>query len=182
VILIGAATVALIILTPTSGEKNETRGEVSPPVVVGGPEDASFKDLSLGTMVDCDNLLVSVIGSAQSLTALDGTPITEVKVQFLNKGESEVVVYSTQWQLETADGTRLDCYVGKTSDGESIKGELESKSLEKNASYTATLYFAAPSPLKVVFAPDVLSYSEQGLVTWLLSQPEPETDEVETEA
>jgi hypothetical protein len=34
-----------------------------------------------------------------------------------------------------------------------------------------TLYFAAADPARLVFAPNALSYSEESLVTWLLSDP-----------
>jgi hypothetical protein len=180
VILIGAATAALVIFAP-SIHKNEAQTESTPPLVVGAPEGSSFKDLALGATVDCNSLLVTVTEGSQELAATDGTPITKISVQFLNKGDSDVVLYATQWQLENVDGARVDCFIGKTIEGESLRSDLESTSLAKGASYTAVLYFATTNPTKVIFAPDVLSYSEQSLVIWLLPQPEePETEE-ETE-
>jgi hypothetical protein len=178
VLLMGAATTALIYFIPTI-EKDETRTEVPLPVVVGSPEGASFKNLVMGTTVDCNSLLVTVVESSRDLTAQDGSPITKVTVQFLNKGDTVALAYSTQWQVELSDGTRLETSnTVTTSDGENLYGDLkEPQSIAKGASLTVTLYFKSESPYKLVFAPDVLAYTEQGLVTWVLPQPEPEAGE-----
>jgi hypothetical protein len=143
---------------------------------VGAPEGQTIKDLHKGVTVDCDSLLVTVMESSQELVASDGAPITVVKVQFLNKGTDEVMLYSTQWQLEAEGGERFDCYIGKTETGENVKSDLESRSLLKGETWTATLYFAAQNPVKVVFAPNALSYSESSLVTWLLNEPADDSD------
>jgi hypothetical protein len=178
VVLISTGAVALVFFSPRV-EQSEVTTEVAPPAAIGLPEGASIKDLATGTTVDCDNLLVTVIESSQELIASDGTPITAVNVQFLNKGPDNVMLYSTQWRLETGDGERVDCYIGKTEDGENIRSELDSESLAPDLTWTAILYFAADDPAKVLFSPNALSYSEGDLVTWLLGEPQPTEEDAE---
>jgi hypothetical protein len=175
VIAAAAAAAALLFFSPRI-ESDETQVEIPPPVVVGALEGSSVKNLDMGTTVDCNSLLVTVMESSQGPIASDGKPITAVRVQFLNKSTTNVMLYSTQWQLETTDGERIDCYIGRTEQGENIISDLDSQSLAPDASLTVTLYFAADAPARVVFAPNALSYSESGLVTWLLSGPENTTD------
>jgi hypothetical protein len=167
VVLMAAGATALVFISPRVEGGDEHR-EIPAPVVIGAPEGASIKRLGMGTTVDCDSLLVTVIESSPGPVASDGLPITTVTVQFLNKGPREAMLYSTQWQMETADGTRVDCYIGKTDTGENVRSELDSKSLAPGATLTVALSFAAESPTAVVFAPNALSYSEAGLVTWRL--------------
>jgi hypothetical protein len=181
VIVIGVGAVALIFFSPRV-EQGEVKAEVPPPIAIGLPEGATTKSLAMGTTVDCNNLLVTVIESSQELIASDGTPITTVRVQFLNRGADDVMLYSTQWQLETADAERIDCYIGKTEDGESIKSELDSRSLATDMAWTATLYFAASDPTMVLFTPNALSYSEDSLVTWLLAKPQETSEDVSESA
>jgi hypothetical protein len=167
VVLMAAGATALVLTSPRV-ESNSEHREIPAPVVIGAPEGASTKRLGMGTTVDCDSLLVTVIESSPGPTASDGLPITTVTVQFLNKGPSETMLYSTQWQMETVDGKRVDCYIGKTNTGENVKSDLDSKSLAPGATLTVVLSFAAESSTAVVFAPNALSYSEASLVTWLL--------------
>jgi RNA polymerase subunit RPABC4/transcription elongation factor Spt4 len=170
VLAAGGATAALVIFSPPIAD-GENRVEIPPPQVVGAPEGSSIKDLGMGTTVDCNSLLVTVMDSSQGLIASDGKPITAVEVQFLNKSTANVMLYSTQWQLETTSSERVDCYIGKTEEGENIISDLDSQSLAPDTNLTVTLYFAAESPTRVIFAPNALSYSESGLVIWLLNGP-----------
>lgn len=173
VLLMGTAVVVLVVLTPAT-RPNDERAETPAPIVVGAPEGASIKDLPIGATVDCNSLLVTVLETSQELTASDGTSIIKVTSQFLNKNISDVTVYSTQWQLETSEGERIDRYIGKTSEGETIKSDLESKALAKDEAFTAVLYFSSISAAKVIFVPDALSYNESNFATWLIPQPAPE--------
>jgi hypothetical protein len=170
--LIGAATVALVLFFSPNVTETEPPPEIPVPTVTGAPEGTSVTDLAMDATVNCNGLLVSIIDRSQDLIASDGSPITAITVHFLNEGSNEAMLYSTQWQLETADGTRVDCYIGKTDAGESVRSDLDSASLPNGASLTVTLYFAATDPAKLIFAPNALSYSEESLVTWLLSGPE----------
>jgi hypothetical protein len=166
--LIFSATVALIFYSPQIQLPVE-QPERPAPVVVGAPEGTPAKNLPLSRTVNCDNLLVTITEQTQTLVTSDGSPITALKIRFVNEGPNGALLYSTQWQLETATGSRVDCYIGKTDTGESIRSDLDSASLPSGASLTVTLYFAASNPTKLVFAPNALSYSEEELVTWLLN-------------
>jgi RNA polymerase subunit RPABC4/transcription elongation factor Spt4 len=165
VVLSAAATVALIVLAPETGDVAPPQ-ETPLPVVIGAPPTMAAKDLAVGTTVDCSNLLVTVTGVAHDLVASDGSPITTVEIQFLNKGAEAVALYSTQWQLETTDGERHDRYIGKTSEGVNVGGSLDSQDLGKDGTLAVSLSFAVEGAIRVVYAPDALSYSEAGLVTW----------------
>jgi hypothetical protein len=177
VVLAGAGTGGLVLFTPTI-ELTQKPPEIPAPVVVGAPEETPTKDLAFGTTVDCDSLLVTVISATQELRASDNKPITAVEVQFLNKNSNDVTLYLTQWQLETASGERVEHYIGKTDQGETVTSELEASVLAKDATVTATLYFAANDPLRVVFAPNALADSDTNLVTWSLPAlaPAPEAN------
>jgi hypothetical protein len=172
VMLVGALTIALVLFFSPNVVENESPPEAPTPLVMGMPEGTSIKDLAVGTTINYNNLLVNIIERSQNLTASDGSPITAITVRFLNEGSTGAMLYSTQWQLETTDKTRVDCYIGKTNTGESIRSDLDSASLPGGASLTVTLYFAANEPAKLIFVPNVLSYSEDELVTWLLSEAE----------
>jgi hypothetical protein len=182
VILVGAATVALVLFFSPSVEDSEPPPEIPVPTVTGAPEGTSVTDLAMEKTVNCNGLLVSIIDRSQDLIASDGSPITAIKVHFLNEGSSEAMLYSTQWQLETVGGTRVDCYIGKTDTGESVRSDLDSASLPNGASLTVTLYFAAADPAKLIFAPNALAYSEESLVTWLLGEPESGEGDVANDA
>jgi hypothetical protein len=168
VVLSAAATVALLFLSPTAEDVAPPQ-ETPLPVVIGAPPTTPAKDLAVGTTVDCNNLLVTVTGVTHDLVASDGSPITTVEIQFLNKGAETVALYSTQWQLETTGGDRHDRYIGKTSEGANVSGGLDSQELEKDGTLTVSLSFAAEGPLLAVYAPDALSYTEAALVTWSVS-------------
>ncbi|MDR0350027.1 MAG: zinc ribbon domain-containing protein [Coriobacteriales bacterium] len=171
VILTGAGTVALVVFFSPVVEEPEAPPEIPAPIVEGASAGTSIKNLPLATTVNCNGLLVTISGHSQELTASNGSPITAVTVQFVNEGTTEATLYSTQWQLETTNGNRVDCYIGKTEGGESVRSDLDSASLPSKASLAVTLYFAAADPAKLVFAPNALSYSEEGLVTWQLTPP-----------
>jgi hypothetical protein len=180
VALIAAAVVALLFFFTPDVAEDETRSESPAPVAVGTQDANVIKDLATGTPVDCNGLLVTVVACSQESTSSDGTPLTSVTVQFLNRSSAVATLYSTQWQLETAEGVRSDCFIGKTSEGENVRSTLDTLSLNGGDSFTATLYFAAANPAKVVFAPNALSFDESGLVTWKLVFAQP-TDEGNTE-
>jgi hypothetical protein len=168
VAVIAIAVVTLLFFVAPSVVGDETRLEIPAPIAVGTHDANTIKDLATGTPVDCNSLLVTVVACSNEPATSNGTPLTSVTVQFLNKGASTVTLYSTQWQLETAEGVRVDCFIGKTSEGTSIRSNLDTLSLPGGDSFTATFYFAAESPAKVVFAPNALSFDEAGLVTWKL--------------
>ena len=174
VCIVGAA-VALLLFYPPNAPTVEEPVEVPAPFVVGAPEGTSLKGLQVETTVDCNTLNVTVVDYYQENISSNGEPITAVEVRFFNSGPSPVILYSTQWQMESADGTRVDCFIGKTAEGDSIRSELETVSLGPGSTYTTTLYFAVESPSSVVYAPNALSYIEDELITWNLASVSPDS-------
>jgi hypothetical protein len=168
--LISSATISLVIYSLRI-EPAETPHEIPPPAVVGAPAGASIKDLAMDTTVDCNQLLVTVLETLPGPTASGGKPITAVRVRFVNAGTDEIMLLSTHWRLGTAGGERIDCFIGKTEDGDNIASDLDSANLPAGATLTVTLYFAAEAPTTILFAPNALSYGEEDLVTWLLPPP-----------
>lgn len=172
VVVIAAGATVLVLYSPqVNFEVPEV--ETPMPTVVGAAEGHPIKNLSVGTTVDCDNLLVTVLESSQTITASNGRPIIAVKVQFNNKGQQAVMLYLTQWQLETDSGERVDSVPMKTVDNQTITSELDTVSLPPGSTLTATLYFAADNLALVVFAPQALDFSEDRLVTWRLASTDP---------
>ena len=170
VALIGAGVAALLFYSPGIKTEEEPT-EPSVPFVINAPEGTSYKNLELGKTVGYNMLNVTVSENQQVAISSNGVPITTVEVHFYNSGQKPVTLYSTQWQLQSIDGTRVDCFIGKTNDGESIRSELESYTLGPGSTYTTVFYFAVQDPYLVVFAPNVLSYLEDELVTWILVVP-----------
>lgn len=169
VALIGASVAFLLFFTPES-KKPEDQPKALTPVVINAPEGTSFKALQVGKTIEYNKLQVTVIDNYQEAVSSNGIPIIAVEVRFHNSGPAPISLYSTQWQLESADGTRVDIFIGKTAEGESIRSEMETQALGPGATYTTTLYFAAANPSLAVFAPNALSYNEAELVTWRLKE------------
>ena len=168
VFLVGVAVAALLFLTP--GLQPTIDPPKTPkPIVVGAPEGTPFKDLAPNTTISYNTLSVTVTNSYLYDTSSSGIPIIAVEARFHNDGTTSVTLFSTQWQLESESGARVDCFVGKNTGGENIKSELETKSLEPGSTYITVLYFAIDDPSLVIFAPNAVSFSEEDLVTWNLS-------------
>jgi hypothetical protein len=178
ILLIGGFSALLFYEPLTTLPQVET--EQSSPVVIGAPEGTPYKDLALGTTVDSDSLLVTVTSVTNGLTALDGSPILAVSVQFFNKSERTITLYSTQWMMEDAQGRRVDCFIGKTDTGETIAA-VEPLGLDADSQYIETFYFSGEALKKVVFLPDALSYQESDLVTWLVPPPVESSEDAENE-
>ena len=166
--IIGATVAVLLFFTPGVNPINEPP---EPPIttVVGAPEGTSFKNLDLGTGIEYNKLRVTFIDFYQVDVSSNNIPIIAIEVEFLNTGTEPIMLTSPQWQLQSADGTRADCFIGKSISGESIHSELGTKSLGPGATYTTILYFAVDNPLLVLFAPNPLSFTESELVTWKLA-------------
>ena len=167
VIVIAAAATLLVLYTPPPNAEIP-KAEIPMPTVIGAADGHPIKNLSIGTTVDCDSLLVTVLESSQTMTASDGKPIIAIKVQFNNKGQQPVMLYLTQWQVETAGGQRIDSAPMKTVDNQTITSELDTVSLPSDSTFAATLYFTADDIALLVFAPEALNFSEDRLVTWRL--------------
>ncbi|MDR3307284.1 MAG: DUF4352 domain-containing protein [Coriobacteriales bacterium] len=151
---------------PVPSEEPAKPAEPTPPQVVGAPDGTSFKDLATGTTVDSDSLLITVTSVETGGTAYDGTPLVVVTVEFSNKKDVDVTLYSTQWRMEQADGTRLDAFIGTSDSGQSISSNFEARSLEGNGQFTGKLYFKGTALARVLYAPTALTYNDTMLVTW----------------
>ena len=171
ILITGTGVGALLFLTPFEIAIEEPP-ELPLPFVVDAPEGTPFKDLRLGTTVYYNSLNVTVVSYYQQGVSSNGIPITAVEARFFNSGTTAVNLYSTQWQLQSASGTRVDCFIGKTAEGESIRSELETRVLASGSTYTTTLYFAVEGPSLVVFAPNAVLYIEEDLITWKLEATE----------
>ena len=166
----GVAVTALLFFMP--GIPTVTKPDNPSPVVVGKPEGTSFKDLQPNTTISYNNLYVTVLDGYRVDTSYNGLPITAVEVSFYNTGNTPVTLYTTQWQLESDDGTRVDLFIGKNTSGEIIHSEFETRTLEAYSIYTTILYFALENPQRVLFAPNAVTYVEKDLVTWMLPTAE----------
>jgi hypothetical protein len=160
-------TVFLVPLVPLAPPSEVGQEFPAPaPAVIGAPPATPARDLAVGTTVDCNSLLVTVIDVSQELTSSDGQALTGIEVQFVNKGQAETMLYSTQWQLETTDGSRHDRYIGKTAEGQSVDAGPNSQSLAPGETRSVEMLFATEEPARAIYAPDALSYNEDSLVTW----------------
>ena len=183
VALMGVGVAAILFYLPGIQTPQKVQ-EANLPVVVNAAEGSPFKDLVPGTTIEYNQLQVTVTGSHQAGVSSNGIVITAVEVSFYNSGTTPITLYSTQWQLESEDGTRVDCFIGKTSDDESIHSELETQNLGPSSTYTTVLYFALDNPNRAVFAPNAVSYVELELVTWNIKpaeEPPAPEDEPPTE-
>lgn len=142
----------------------------SKPVVVGAKDGTSFKNLTIGTTIDVDNLLVTITGVEQGPAAKDGSSVKIVTALFSNKRADSTTLLSTQWRIERSDGTRDDTYIGITADGETISSNFEAYQLEAGKQFTGRLYFSGDDLAKIVFSPNALDYNEDNLATWSIPQ------------
>ena len=168
VLVIGAGFAALILFSPGLQITNKP-GDSPRPIVVGEPEGTPYKNLQPNTTIAYNALSVTVINSYYYDVASNGVPIIAIEARFSNAGTTPINLYSTQWQLESEDGTRVDCFIGKNTNGANIISDFDTRALTPGSTYTATLYFAIASPSLAIFAPHALSSDEEKLVSWALT-------------
>jgi len=97
-------------ISPTSPARPER------PQVIGGIEGSSIKNLPLGTGVDNSGLEVTVTSVDLGPVAANGSQVYIVNIEFNNTTNEVRILYTLQWMLQTSYGTRLDTFVGYTSD------------------------------------------------------------------
>jgi RNA polymerase subunit RPABC4/transcription elongation factor Spt4 len=183
VFVLGASTVALLVYTQPPATPDEVGPEKLPPRVIDAPEGTPYKNLAVNRQVDCGNLLVRVTRITEYGISSDGKPIVAVTVEFDNRNDHAVTLYSTQWMMTDAEGLAyVDCFIGKTEEGESIRSGIEAVDLAGGTPLTTTFYFAGPGLTTVVFLPDALSYQESDQVTWKLVLPDAQSTEGATDA
>lgn len=177
-----------VVWIVNSNLPQESSGPASPvapdlPQVIGGSEDSSLKELTLGTAIDNSDLEVVVNSVVTGPKTANGSQIYSVEIVFINTTSETITLFSTQWMLELSDATRVDTFVGTALDGTTISSNFEALSLEANGRFVGRLYFAvAPpeaaegeevpaegtllTPTLVVYQPSALAYREELLVTW----------------
>jgi len=168
VLVIGAGFAALIVFSPNLQIK-EKPGNSPSPIVVGAPEGTPYKSLEPGTTIAYNALNVTFIKSYHYDVSSNGIPITAIEVRFSNTGTTAINLYSTQWQMESEDGRRVDCFIGKNTTGVSIVSEFDTRALSPGSTYTAVLFFSIDNPAELLFAPNPVSNDEDKLVTWVLA-------------
>ena len=175
VFFIGAAVACTIYLTVPQ-QTTDTPHPVQPgtPTVVGNPE-ASIKGLSLGTTITVDDLETTVTRFLKGPLDREGEPLMVLTMEFQNNRTQSVIIYSTQWMVQLADGTRIDTYLGSTIDGITISGNFEAFELRAGEGFTGQLYFECAEPEFIVYQPSPLAYNEELLVTWSVPIAEEET-------
>lgn len=186
VIVVALGVILFINLSlPEESTGPSSPAEPIPPQVVGGGEDSSLKNLSLGTTIDNDGLEVTVESIEAGPLAANGAQIYIIDIEFINTTEEAGFLYSTQWRLELSDGTRLDTFVGAAADGVTLASNFGDYELLAQGSFSGRLYFAVSqpepaegseelpeegqtilTPLYVVYQPSALAYGEDLLVTW----------------
>jgi hypothetical protein len=186
-IVVVLVTIAVIwfINTNLPEETKSPSGPPTPerPLVIGSDGQQSLKNLALGTGINNSGLEVVVGAVSVGPTALNGSQIYIVEVEFTNTKSESVTLYSMQWMLETSEGTRLDTFVGSALDGATLTSNFEAYELQPQGRFSGRLYFALPAssstadpnaeagltaviPASVVYQPSALSYNEELLVTW----------------
>jgi hypothetical protein len=175
VVLLSAAMI-FFLLNGIPAPEPVQPSQPSQPVVVGAEEGASYKDLELGATVDVDGLLVTVTGIEDGPIAHDGSQVKVLTALFSNKRSDAVTLFSTQWQMQTADGNRLDTYIGTTAEDESITSNFEAFELAPDNQFTGRLYFSGGDLARAVYSPNALNYDEVNLVTWVLPQATSQDD------
>jgi len=186
VVFVVAIAVVIIVNVSLPRENTTPTGPTQPelPQVIGGNANSSLKNLRLGTSIDNSGLTVTVKAISVGPVAADGRQVYIVEVDFVNNRDSALMLYSTQWMLETSEGTRLDTYVGFDVDGGVLTSNFSDYELRVKERFTGRLYFAitplfateeeieagievfSPVPAAVVYQPSALTYSEDLLVTW----------------
>jgi len=186
VVIVVAIFVVWIVNTSLPNENTTPTGPTQPdlPQVIGGAQNSSLKDLSLGTSIDNSGLEVTVKSVSPGPLAANGWQIYIVEVEFLNNRATDITLYSTQWMLQVSNGTRLDTFVGSDAEGITLTSNFSDYELPSKGRFSGRLFFAVPPhhpteeelaagievhsplPTAVVYQPSALAYSEDLLVTW----------------
>ncbi|MCL2339887.1 MAG: zinc ribbon domain-containing protein [Actinomycetia bacterium] len=171
VALLAACMIYFIFFFNPQVQEPPANGSARPPVALGivNPDGSALEgtaNLPLGTTVDCNDLLITVIAIQQPYTTADGTPIYEITVQFLNKSSQRQNLLTTQWLMQTVDGSSVEVYKGNTSDGTNLASGVEGRQLATNELYTTHLYFATAYPLSIEFLLNPLDTKTGPVVSW----------------
>lgn len=140
------------------------------PIAIGLPDRTNPKEIPIGTSVDCDDIIVTVLTIRQPHTAIDGRPIYEVTVQLYNRTNSAQRLLSTQWVMRTAGGGTIEHYTGQTDSGERLTNGVENVELAPHEVLTTKIYFAAELPVCLVYLINPLDNENDPEISWLIIQ------------
>lgn len=170
-IVITAALTTVLVVNVNLPQENTAPSKPDLPTmpsVYGGIPGASIRDLSLGTTIDNNELLVRVSAIQFGPTSAAGQSIIIAIVEFHNQRQTATTLYATQWRLEDSSGQRHDTFVGTTDDGSTATSNFEALELTAGGYFVGRLYFEGELPSRLVYQPSALSYTEELLVTWEL--------------
>jgi hypothetical protein len=173
VLLLAACTVYFVVFFNPATEPPAGSG-VRAPLALGVPNPQETTNLPLGTSVDSNDLIITVMSVRQVGTASDGRTIYEVALQLFNKTPNRQALYTTQWQMQNLDGSREECFRGKTSDGSSLTNGVDGRQMAPDEVFTTKIYFATDNPLCVIFLQNPLDVENGSDVSWdvgLLAAP-----------
>lgn len=139
-----------------------------PPVAIGLPDRTEPTQVPIGTTIDSNNLLVTVISVNRPYATSDGLLIYEVTVQIVNRSQTEQRLLTTQWIMRRADGSYVECYTGQTDSGITLSSGVEGRQLKPNEIITAKIYFAVESPHRVVYLVNPLETQSNPEISWIL--------------
>ena len=138
------------------------------PIAYGLANRTDTSNLPVGTTVECNDLLITVVSIHQPYSTNDGRLIYEVTVQIVNKSSSNQRLLTTQWVMRTVSGSYEECYTGMTDNGTSLTSGLEGRQLQPDEVLTTRIYFAADHPVSLVYLVNPLETEGGPEVSWLL--------------
>lgn len=164
-VLLAAGTVYFVAFYDPAG-RPVAGGDLRPPLALGVPDPQETTLLPLGTSVDSNDLIITVMSVRQVNRSSDGRAVWEVTVQFFNRSSSRQSLYTTQWQMRSVDGSKEECFRGKTSDGVSLLSGVEGQQLAPEELLTTRIYFSTDQPESVIFLQNLLNEDDGQEVSW----------------
>ena len=161
----------IFFYNPTSVSSNGS--DAHTPIAYGLIDRTDTSEMPIGTTIDCNGLMITVISVHQPYTTANGRPVYEVTVQIFNKSSSTQRLLTTQWVMRTADGGYADCYSGMTDSGNNVSSGVEGRQLAVDEVLTTRLYFATDTPIYLVYLVNPLNTEDGPDVSWLIGQQAP---------
>jgi hypothetical protein len=168
IVLLGAGVAYLLVVGLPRNLEPIERDYTSEIHVVDAAEGASYRDLPIGTAVQSDMIEACVNAVVAGPQTAEGTATVAVHMRITNSSQNSITLYSTQWRIENADGTRVDTYLGPSKTGAPLSSSFETSELLPDQTLDGTLYFATNTPKLVLYQPNALDFREEILVTWTL--------------
>jgi hypothetical protein len=142
-----------------------------PPVALGVANQTSATDLPVGTTVDCNDMLITVISGGQAHVTGSFFFNDAATTQIYTQSSSAQRLLTTQWVMSTTTGEVVECYSGRTDNGESLSSGLEGRQLQQDECLTTRIYFVSETPASIVYLINPLDSVDRRDVSWLVYQP-----------